>query len=421
MRKSADAFRTISEVAEDLDLPQHVLRFWETRFSQIKPMKRGGGRRYYRPDDIDLLRGIRHLLYDEGYTIKGVQKILKEQGERHVIETVGAEAEGEQDDQGASEQQAANPAESGNQETDIRQQNRVPTQTPQQAPQQALKRDVHPAQDMYLAPHPAAQIPPQSQPPAASGKTQPVAQPDQHVQPVPPQQTAQSFEQPTVGSYQATPEALARNNVGNVNADVAGGEPQFADPRVAMPHQSQMPPVAKTVPRSERGVAAEPAAYSNPMPQGRPGRVAAQSMPGSAPRQAAAHGHAPHRQTIPPVAPPEGGTAGRQPVAPAMAPGLSAQEDNQPLPPDLRSGDPQFLQGGRSASLSVEEARLRALQEDQKSGFFSRFMGGRTEGSEQELAAMTQQSLSRDEIRRLQSTLFELLECKRILDQALSD
>jgi DNA-binding transcriptional MerR regulator len=83
--KGPDAFRTISEVAEDLNLPQHVLRFWETRFAQIKPMKRGGGRRYYRPDDIDLLRGIRQLLYGEGYTIKGVQRILKEQGSRFVI------------------------------------------------------------------------------------------------------------------------------------------------------------------------------------------------------------------------------------------------------------------------------------------------------------------------------------------------
>jgi len=84
--KSPDAFRTISEVADDLDLPQHVLRFWETRFSQIRPLKRGGGRRYYRPEDIDLLRGIRHLLYGEGYTIKGVQRILKEQGARFVMQ-----------------------------------------------------------------------------------------------------------------------------------------------------------------------------------------------------------------------------------------------------------------------------------------------------------------------------------------------
>ncbi len=85
MAKSPEAFRTISEVADDLDLPQHVLRFWETRFPQIKPLKRGGGRRYYRPDDIELLRGIRHLLYGEGYTIRGVQRILKEQGARAVV------------------------------------------------------------------------------------------------------------------------------------------------------------------------------------------------------------------------------------------------------------------------------------------------------------------------------------------------
>jgi DNA-binding transcriptional MerR regulator len=82
--KAPDAFRTISEVAEDLDIPQHVLRFWETRFIQIKPMKRSGGRRYYRPDDVDLLRGIRRLLYGEGYTIRGVQRILKEHGIKSV-------------------------------------------------------------------------------------------------------------------------------------------------------------------------------------------------------------------------------------------------------------------------------------------------------------------------------------------------
>jgi DNA-binding transcriptional MerR regulator len=82
--KAPDAFRTISEVADELDLPQHVLRFWESRFRDIKPMKRGGGRRYYRPDDVDLLRGIRHLLYGEGYTIRGVQRILRGQGARFV-------------------------------------------------------------------------------------------------------------------------------------------------------------------------------------------------------------------------------------------------------------------------------------------------------------------------------------------------
>lgn len=85
MDKSADAFRTISEVAEDLDLPQHVLRFWETRFTQIKPMKRGGGRRYYRPQDVELIKGIKHMLYDQGYTIKGVQKLLRESGNQFLV------------------------------------------------------------------------------------------------------------------------------------------------------------------------------------------------------------------------------------------------------------------------------------------------------------------------------------------------
>lgn len=85
LEKSPDAFRTISEVAEELNVPQHVLRFWETRFTQIRPMKRAGGRRYYRPADVDLVRGIRALLYGEGYTIRGVQRIFKEEGSAFVV------------------------------------------------------------------------------------------------------------------------------------------------------------------------------------------------------------------------------------------------------------------------------------------------------------------------------------------------
>ena len=84
--KSPEAFRSISEAANDLDLPQHVLRFWESRFTQLKPVKRAGGRRYYRPEDLDLLRGIRALLYSDGLTIRGVQKLLKDRGIRHVAE-----------------------------------------------------------------------------------------------------------------------------------------------------------------------------------------------------------------------------------------------------------------------------------------------------------------------------------------------
>ena len=84
-RKSAGAFRTISEVADELDVQQHVLRFWETKFTQVKPLKRGGGRRYYRPEDVALLQKIHHLLYTEGYTIKGVQKMFKGQGIQQII------------------------------------------------------------------------------------------------------------------------------------------------------------------------------------------------------------------------------------------------------------------------------------------------------------------------------------------------
>ncbi|WP_413865278.1 MerR family transcriptional regulator, partial [Albidovulum sp.] len=94
MEKSPEAFRTISEVADLLDTPAHVLRFWESRFSQVRPVKRAGGRRYYRPADLALLGGIRKLLHDDGMTIRGVQKILREKGVRHVAALGAAEAPG---------------------------------------------------------------------------------------------------------------------------------------------------------------------------------------------------------------------------------------------------------------------------------------------------------------------------------------
>ncbi len=101
--KSPQAFRTISEVADELDLPQHVLRFWETKFSQIRPMKRSSGRRFYRPEDVELVRVIRDLLYGQGYTIRGVQKLLKERGARGFVETANAPLEPEPDDELAFE------------------------------------------------------------------------------------------------------------------------------------------------------------------------------------------------------------------------------------------------------------------------------------------------------------------------------
>lgn len=91
-KKSASAFRTISEVAEELQIQQHVLRFWETKFSQVRPLKRGGGRRYYRPEDVALLKRIHHLLYTDGYTIKGVQKLLKGQGKAKAAQTKGGQS-----------------------------------------------------------------------------------------------------------------------------------------------------------------------------------------------------------------------------------------------------------------------------------------------------------------------------------------
>src|SRR6056297_540868 len=102
MPKSADAFRTISEVADWLETPAHVLRFWESKFSQVKPVKRAGGRRYYRPSDMLLLGGIKKLLHDDGMTIKGVQKILREQGVKHVAEMSQSLEEGLQTDEGSS-------------------------------------------------------------------------------------------------------------------------------------------------------------------------------------------------------------------------------------------------------------------------------------------------------------------------------
>ena len=108
-RKSASAYRTISEVSDELEVPQHVLRFWETKFSQVRPLKRGGGRRYYRPEDVDLLRRIQKLLYLDGYTIKGVQKLLKEG--RAEVPAAEAEAEEAGSDLFAGKEPAPSPPE----------------------------------------------------------------------------------------------------------------------------------------------------------------------------------------------------------------------------------------------------------------------------------------------------------------------
>jgi DNA-binding transcriptional MerR regulator len=114
--KSARAFRTISEVSAELDVPQHVLRFWESKFTQVRPLKRGGGRRYYRPDDIDLLKAIKAHLYDNGYTIKGVQKLLRETGVRQMVDGASEAAPAEET---AAGEAAAAPAAGGTELQDI--------------------------------------------------------------------------------------------------------------------------------------------------------------------------------------------------------------------------------------------------------------------------------------------------------------
>ena len=115
--KSESAFRTISEVAEELDVPQHVLRFWESKFPQVKPLKRGGGRRYYRPEDVALLRRIRDLLYSEGYTIKGVQKLLREGGAKDAVAAAKSESKAETD--GAAEAELPLPADDADDQPDF--------------------------------------------------------------------------------------------------------------------------------------------------------------------------------------------------------------------------------------------------------------------------------------------------------------
>ncbi len=124
--KSAAAFRTISEVADELDVPQHVLRFWETKFPQIRPLKRGGGRRYYRPEDVDLLGRIRALLYQEGYTIRGVQRLLREGGLKSGRAGAGLDdAEASQPDEGALSAEAGEAAGAQGLEIDDRTRNEL--------------------------------------------------------------------------------------------------------------------------------------------------------------------------------------------------------------------------------------------------------------------------------------------------------
>ncbi|SNZ07362.1 MerR HTH family regulatory protein [Cohaesibacter gelatinilyticus] len=345
MRKSPDAFRTISEVAQELDLPQHVLRFWETRFSQIKPMKRGGGRRYYRPDDVELLRGIRHLLYGEGYTIKGVQRILKEQGVRHVIEAfpghinvpeteIGEATHG--DDIGQPEVQA------------------IVSHGVQQL------QDGHNSGNM-LAPEGIE-----------TNQATAVIQPD----PIASSQTAPIVQAPV---------------------------PQVA---IQAPQTAQV-----TVPQSEQSTATQESGTVSVVPPASPQNPVQQPVPALASQQEEIPLFAQTSYT-------ESNTA--QGLNNSAAPtSVITPHTSQPtpMPQDLSQGEPVFQQG-QEAAFSVEAGRNTLLQEN-KSGFFSRLRG---KGVSDDMVASQETSglagMPRDDVRRLQSTLFELLECKRILDQA---
>ncbi len=303
MDKSPDAFRTISEVAVDLDLPQHVLRFWETRFVQIKPLKRGGGRRYYRPDDVELLKGIRHLLYGEGYTIRGVQRILKEQGVRFVM-NVWQDGAPQPPATGAVWEGAPAAEEPVFEEDEAAVASRPPSEPT--------------GDDAYapFAPHRPAPDASLSDPRETSG---PVSRAEPH--------------------FGAEPEG------------VAAMAQRFA-PRL---------PGA-----GENGAATSAKASIDPETTSR----------------------------VPETPPPPGARAG---VA------------------DL-SADPM---GGRASRLPAD-LRPPEAPETPRAGigqFFDRLRPGAARDAEPGPAPRGVQSLSRDEIRRLQSTLFELLECKRLLDQ----
>ncbi len=384
MRKSPDAFRTISEVAQELDLPQHVLRFWETRFSQIKPMKRGGGRRYYRPDDVELLRGIRHLLYGEGYTIKGVQRILKEQGVRHVIEAFPGHVSAPEAEIVSGE---AGQIEVG--QIDIH-----PAQSPVPQSQNELLAQPH-QQDTN-----AGKVVPsfENVEPAQSAPASAAAQPAP-----PPVLQAAPVAQAVVPQVSAQQPQSQQSPIPQVDQSVAPNENDVAPAIPASPVAEVAPPVTPSVKYVEASnsqmsdvthvPALQPAPMSVPAPQAEDELRFIQS--GHLENNAQSLNNSAAQASI---------------MASHMA-------QPAPMPQDLSQGEPVYRQG-QEAAFSVEAGRNSLLQEN-KSGFFSRLRG---KNVADEMVAPQESSapagMPRDDVRRLQSTLFELLECKRILDQA---
>ena len=330
--KAPDAYRTISEVAEDLDLPQHVLRFWETRFSQIKPLKRGGGRRYYRPDDVELLKGIRQLLYAEGYTIKGVQRILKEQGPKAVQSVVRSEPDEEE-----------------------------PPQPPPQRIDPVLTQPP-------LARTPVAPAPPPPAYPAAPAYVEPLA--DDGWRPVPPPQPVP-----------ARPAPVAAPAAPHVRAEMA-------PPVVVPPAWPAQPPVAASPmpdlfsPEDIAGITApaEPV-VAMPVPEpvvAPPGRPTVSFMRGGL-----------VRPPSPPVAaPPVEEVAQPSPAVDTTAPAINVRRTIRPMPP-------------------ADEAPAR----------YSPLV-------EPELAEVVvppvRPMLTEESRRALQSALFELTECRRVIERVMA-
>lgn len=322
--KAPDAYRTISEVAEELDLPQHVLRFWETRFTQIKPLKRGGGRRYYRPDDVELLKGIRHLLYAEGYTIKGVQRILKEQGPKAVQALIPQGVDDEDDPADEAPAYAAAPPQAPLHRPPVAvapQQSAsappaaqphwaappvaAPAAPPQPAPDFYAWREPPPVEaDLYT---PQAYVPP------------PQAQPQQGY--LPPQPVPQS---PPVHSPAAYPQQ---------EIFAAPAAPPLA-PQAQMPQQGYAPPPPPVPPQSRP---AGPTAFMRGGLARTSTPVAAPSPAEPAPQPSTQFGFS-VRRTITPVPP----QAEPEPVvnhrySPLVEPDLA--EETQPSPPQGLSAD----------------------------------------------------------------------------------
>ena len=341
MDKSPDAFRTISEVAADLDLPQHVLRFWETRFVQIKPLKRGGGRRYYRPDDVELLKGIRHLLYGEGYTIRGVQRILKEQGVRFVMNVW---------------------------------QDGAPQPPPTAARWDEGAARVEPVYDDEVEPvEESAALPPDD-------AYSPYAPHHLAAPPTPRVESDAGFDVPPARPTDVRPQPVAPV------AMPPREEPRFDTPRPADDGERLAAMAQRFAPRFVAVADPEPVDPA-PTPAPPPAPAPAPMMSRATPRPAP-------EPRLPPIDEVE-------PVA-------SRPPEDEPLP-DL---------GGLRAARLPSGLRPPEPPEPHRTGigqFFDRLRP--VAPRDADVAPRTVQTLSRDEIRRLQSTLFELLECKRLLDQ----